>query len=166
LLQASKQTSVTGSFPTDSRSCFIWFSAPASYIENPSQTSALTASDIEALIHQVLSRSSTALSVTSGKNSWFIDSACCNHLTSDPTLFSQKSAISPNLTIYTADGSRLPVSHIGFISSPNLSVDNTYLVPQLSLNLLSVGQLCELGLELTFSNRGVDRTKNSTRQLH
>jgi hypothetical protein len=33
---------------------------------------------------------------------------------------------------------------------PNLFVDSTYLVPQLSLNLLSVGQLCELGLELTF----------------
>jgi hypothetical protein len=140
-------------------------SAPASYTENPSQTSALTASDVEALIHQVLSRSSTALSVTSGKNLWFIDSACCNHMTSDPTLFSQKSALSPNPTIYTADGSRLPVSHTGSISSPNLSVDNTYLVPQLSLNLLSVGQLCELGLELTFSSRGVDVQDPQTGQL-
>jgi hypothetical protein len=111
-------------------------SAPASYTENPSQTSALTTSDVEALIHQVLSCSSTALSVTSGKNSWFIDSACCNHMTSDPTLFSQKFALSPNPTIYTVDGSRLPVSHTSFISSPSLSVDNTYLVPQLSLNLL------------------------------
>jgi hypothetical protein len=92
-------------------------SAPASYTENPSQTSALTASDVEALIHQVLSRSSTALSVTSGKNLWFIDSACYNHMTSDPTLFSQKSALSPNPTIYTADGSRLPVSHTSSISS-------------------------------------------------
>jgi hypothetical protein len=65
-------------------------------------------------------------------------------MTPNPTLFSQKSALSPNPTIYTTDGSRLPVSHTGSISSPNLSVDNTYLVPQLSLNLLSVGQLCEL----------------------
>ena len=77
-------------------------------------------------------------------------------MTPDPTLFSQKSAISSNPTIYTADSSRLPVSHTRSISSPNLSVDNTYLVPQLSLNLLLVAQLCELGLELTFSNRGVD----------
>jgi hypothetical protein len=77
-------------------------------------------------------------------------------MTPDPTLFSQKSAISPNPTIYTTDGFKLPVSHTGSISLPNLSVDNTYLVPQLSLNLLTVGQLCELGLKLTFSNRGVD----------
>jgi hypothetical protein len=86
-------------------------------------------------------------------------------MTSDPTLFSQKFALSPNPTIYTADGSRLPVSHIGSISSPNLSVDNTYLVPQLSLNLLSVSQLCELGLELTFSNRDVDVQDPQTGQL-
>jgi hypothetical protein len=57
-------------------------------------------------------------------------------MTSDPTLFSQKSALSPNPTIYSADGSRLPVSHTSSISSPSLSIDNTYLVPQLSLNLL------------------------------
>ena len=100
-------------------------SAPASYTENPSQTSTLIVFDVEALIHQALSRSSTALSVTLGKNSWFIDYACCNHMTLDLTLFSQKSALSPNLTIYTASGSRLPVSHTGSISSPNLSVDNT-----------------------------------------
>ena len=86
-------------------------------------------------------------------------------MTSDPTLFSQKSALSPNPTIYTADGSRLLVSHTGSISSPNLSVDNTYLVPQLSLNLFSVGQLCELGLELTFSNKGVDVQDPQTGQL-
>jgi hypothetical protein len=77
-------------------------------------------------------------------------------MTLDPTLFSQKFALFPNPTIYTADGSRLPVSHTESISSPNLSIDNTYLVPQLSLNLFSIGQLRELGLELTFSNRGVD----------
>jgi hypothetical protein len=105
------------------------------------------------------------MSVTSGKNSWFVDSACCNHMTPDPTLFSQKSALSPNLDIYTADGSRLPVSHTGSISSPNLSIDDTYLVPNLSLNLLSVGQLCELGLELKFSNKGVDVQDPQTGQL-
>jgi hypothetical protein len=77
-------------------------------------------------------------------------------MTSNPTLFSHKSTLSPNPAIYTANGFRLHVSHTGSISLPNQSVDNAYLVPQLSLNLLSVGQLCELGLELTFSNRGVD----------
>jgi hypothetical protein len=35
----------------------------------------------------------------------------------------------------------------------------------LSLNLLSVGQLCELGLELKFSNKGVDVQDPQTGQL-
>ena len=50
----------------------------------------------------------------------------------------------------------MPVSHIGFVSTSNLSIGDTYLVHKLSLNIISVGQLCELGLELTFSNKGVD----------
>uniref|UniRef100_A0A2N9G4E2 Integrase catalytic domain-containing protein n=1 Tax=Fagus sylvatica TaxID=28930 RepID=A0A2N9G4E2_FAGSY len=62
----------------------------------------------------------------------------------------------PSPIIYTADSSHMSVSHIGTISSPDLTIPDTYLVPKLSLNLLSVGQLCELGLDLHFSNHGVD----------
>ncbi|XP_031273389.1 uncharacterized protein LOC116131865 [Pistacia vera] len=131
-------------------------SALESAAEPSSVSITLTTTDIEALIHQVLSQSSSALSVTLGTSLWFFDSACCNHMTSNSTIFSQKSTLSPNPIIYTADGSHLSVSQIGSISYPTLSVDNTYLVPKLSLNLLSVGQLCELGLQLAFSNVGVD----------
>ena len=49
----------------------------------PSLASSLTTDDIEAVIQQVLSRTSTALSITSGKQPWFFDTACCNHMTSD-----------------------------------------------------------------------------------
>jgi hypothetical protein len=77
-------------------------------------------------------------------------------MTSDSTIFSHKTALLPNPAIYTTDGSHKPVSHIGSICTLDLSVSDTYLVPKLSLNLLSVGQLCELGLELKFSNNGVD----------
>ena len=48
------------------------------------------------------------------------------------------------------------VSHIGTVSSPDLTISDTYLIPKLFLNLLSIGQLCEFGLDLHFSNRGVD----------
>ncbi|KAG6624674.1 hypothetical protein CIPAW_16G044700 [Carya illinoinensis] len=91
--------------------------------EPSSVSTTLTAVDIEALTHQVLSR------------------------------------------IYTADGSYLSVSQFGSISSPTLSIDNTYLVPKLSLNLLSVGQLCELCLKLTFPNADVDVQNPQTGQL-
>jgi hypothetical protein len=49
-------------------------------------------------------------------------------------------------TITTADGSA--------IFTPNLSVFDVFCVPKLHLNLLFVGQLTELGLNLFFSSRG------------
>jgi hypothetical protein len=124
--------------------------------ETSSQSTSLTTADVKDLIHYILSQSSTALSVTPGKSQWFIDFACCNYMTSDSTIFSHKTALSPNPAIYIADGSHMPVSHIGSISTSNLSASDTYLMPMLSLNLLSVGQLCELGLDMKFSNKGAD----------
>uniref|UniRef100_A0A2N9GZU4 Integrase catalytic domain-containing protein n=1 Tax=Fagus sylvatica TaxID=28930 RepID=A0A2N9GZU4_FAGSY len=81
------------------------------------------------------------------------DSACCNHMTDNPHL---TSAHTPPVlpTITTADGSAMTVSHVGSISSPNLSISDVFCVPKLHLNLLSVGQLTELGLNLFFSSRG------------
>ena len=50
---------------------------------DPSLSSSLTTADIEAVVQHVLSRTSTALSVTSGKQPWFFDTACCNYMTLD-----------------------------------------------------------------------------------
>ena len=49
----------------------------------PSLAFSLTTVDIEAVVQQVLSRISTILFVTSGKQLWFFDTACCNHMTLD-----------------------------------------------------------------------------------
>ena len=122
----------------------------------PSLTSSLTTTDIEAVVQQVLSHTSTALSVTSGKQPWFFGTACCNHMTPDESQFSDKAPLEHLITIYTANGTPMPVSHKGTISSPNLSLNNTFHIPKLSLNLLSVGQLCELGVDPLFTNHGVD----------
>ena len=55
----------------------------------PSSASSLTTVDIEVVVQQVLSRTSTALSVTSSKHPWFFHTACCNHMTLEhiPSLF-------------------------------------------------------------------------------
>ena len=37
-----------------------------------------------------------------------------------------------------------------------LSLSDTLHIPKLSINLLYVGQLCELGVDLLFTNHGVD----------
>uniref|UniRef100_A0A2N9HNF3 Uncharacterized protein n=1 Tax=Fagus sylvatica TaxID=28930 RepID=A0A2N9HNF3_FAGSY len=114
--------------------------------------------DLQALFSQVQalssSASNSALSVTPGISSeWFLDSACCNYMTDNHHL---TSAHTPPVlpTITTADGSAMTVSHVGSISTPNLSISDVFCVPKLHLNLLSVGQLTELGLNLFFSSRG------------
>ena len=44
-----------------------------------SLSSSLTTTNIEEVVQQVLSRTSTAISITLGNHSWFFDIACCNH---------------------------------------------------------------------------------------
>jgi hypothetical protein len=61
----------------------------------------------------------SAFSVAWGKP-WLFDSACCNHMTSDNTLFS---TITPNDSIppiHTANGTPLETTHVGDISTPFL----------------------------------------------
>ena len=77
-------------------------------------------------------------------------------MTSDESQFSDKAPLEHPITIYTADGTPMPISHKGTISSSSLSLNDTFHIPKLSLNLLSVGQLCELGVDLLFTNHGVD----------
>jgi hypothetical protein len=77
-------------------------------------------------------------------------------MTPNSSMFSTKFALPMPTTIYIANGSHLDVSHIGPVSTHQLSMFDTYLVPNLSLHLLSIGQLCELGLELHFSKQGCD----------
>ena len=69
------------------------------------------------------------------------------------------------ITIYTADGTPMPINHNGTISSPSFSLSDTFHIPKLSLNLLYVGQLCELGIDLLFTNHGVDVQDSRTGQV-
>ena len=114
-------------------------------------------SDLPALVQQILSASgnpSTALSASSGISPWYFDSGCCNHMTSIFSSFSSKSSDSSFPVIQTANGSAMTVDHVGHVSTSALSLPHTYYVPQLSLNLISVGQLCDLGLTVLFSSTG------------
>ena len=125
----------------------------------PSLAFSLTTADIEAVVQQVLSRTSTSLFVTPSNNSWFFDTACCNHMTPNESQFSDKAPLAHPTSIYTADGTPMLVSHKGTIYTPSLSLSDTFHIPKLSLNLLSVGQLCVLGVdhmtrnELQFSDK-------------
>ena len=77
-------------------------------------------------------------------------------MTSNESQFFDKATLEHPITIYTADGTPMPVSHKGTISSPCLSLSDTFHIPKLYLNLLSIGQLCELDIDLLFTNHGVN----------
>ena len=85
---------------------------------------------------------------------WLLDSSYCNHMTSSPDVVPSHTSTSLP-TIYTANGSPMHVSQLGNVSTPALSISNVYQIPKLTHNLLSVGQLTELGFSLTFSSTGV-----------
>ena len=57
------------------------------------------------------------------------------------------------------------VSHLGNVFTPALFVSNVYQIPKLTLNLLSVRQLTELGFSLTFSFTGVVVQDSQTGQI-
>ena len=86
-------------------------------------------------------------------------------MTLDESQFSNKTPLEHPITIYTADGTPMPVSHKGTISSPCLFLSDTFHIPKLFLNLLSVGQLCELGIDFLFTNHGVDVQDPRTSQV-
>ena len=75
-------------------------------------------------------------------------------MTYNSDIFCSKSLPLQPTSISIADGTIMPVTHIGTISSNDISLSDVYFVPQLSLNLLSVGQLCDLDLHLFFSRNG------------
>ncbi|KAK2973102.1 hypothetical protein RJ640_009754 [Escallonia rubra] len=140
-----------------------------SSIENSTSTSQISISEIADILKQVLCNTdnppSTALSTTSGNSSWFFDSGCCNHMTSHLTIFFSKSHTPNTPVIHTADGSRMHASHIGHVSTSTLTLPDTYFIPNLTLNLISVGQLCELGLDLHFTSSGCSVQDPRTGQI-
>ena len=88
---------------------------------------------------------SSSLSVSFGMSPsfWLIDSACCNHMTPQSSLFSQLEPTPHPLNIHTANGSTMFGHNIGSISTFNLSVPRVFNVPNFSYNLFSMGQLAE-----------------------
>ena len=80
---------------------------------------------------------------------WYFDSGASNHMTNNVAAHSNVTNYFGNLQIHTADGNNLPITAIGDISS---SVTNVYVFPDLTNNLISVGQLVDNIVELNSQN--------------
>uniref|UniRef100_A0A2N9J0X6 Integrase catalytic domain-containing protein n=1 Tax=Fagus sylvatica TaxID=28930 RepID=A0A2N9J0X6_FAGSY len=125
------------------------FSAPSLSYVSVSELRSLVFS----IVKQILSTSGKVSSAVSG-NTWYFDSACCNHMSPDSQLFSSVILTTHAPLIQTANGSYISANHTGSVSTPTLSLSDTYLIPNLTLNLISIGQLCELGYDLWFGSSG------------
>jgi hypothetical protein len=125
------------------------FSAPSLSYVSVSELRSLVFS----IVKQILSTSGKVSSAVSG-NTWYFDSACCNHMSPDSQLFSSVIPTTHAPLIQTANGSYISANNTGSVSTPTLSLSDTYLIPNLILNLISVGQLCELGYDLWFGSSG------------
>lgn len=75
-------------------------------------------------------------------------------MTVNSSIFSYTNPVSQPSHINSADGSQLHINHIGSVFTSNLSLPATFHVPKLSINIIYVGQLCDLKLNVIFSSSG------------
>jgi hypothetical protein len=95
---------------------------------------------------------------SSGGSSWVLDSGCTNHMTGERSMFSSYSpTTNSNDNIVFGDNSKGEVIGLGKVAiSLDHSISNVLHVDLLSYNLLSVSQLCEMGYNCLFTDKGVE----------
>ena len=75
---------------------------------------------------------------------WVLDSGASHHMSPDSSSFTSVSSLS-SIPVMTADGTPMPLAGVGSVITPHLSLPNVYLIPNLKLNLASIGQICDSG---------------------
>jgi len=85
-----------------------------------------------------------------------MDSGCTQHMTGDFRMFTSLEDSNGHEKITFGDNSKGKVEGLGKIAISNdKTLSNVLLVDTLSFNLLSVGQLCDLGYKCVFTKDGV-----------
>jgi hypothetical protein len=84
-----------------------------------------------------------ASSTVTAPSAWVLDSGAAFHVTSDQSQLVACKPVSDGVSIQTADGTSCPITYQGSVCNNRFSVPNVSFVPQLSMNLLSVGQISD-----------------------
>ncbi|WVY94278.1 hypothetical protein V8G54_033366 [Vigna mungo] len=83
-------------------------------------------------------------------STWYLDSGCSRHMIGDPTKFSTISYKATGHVTY-GDNNKWKIIGIGKIkTTSSYEIKNVLLVEALKHNLLSISQLCDKGLKITF----------------
>jgi hypothetical protein len=73
---------------------------------------------------------------------WILNSCASHHISPDSLSFASMTP-SSFIPTMTADDTLMPLANVGSVVTPHLSLLNVFLIPKLTLNLASVGQLCD-----------------------
>lgn len=107
------------------------------------------------MIQQVIMSAFSALGLLDKafptSSTWYFDSGASNHTTNNAHFLTNANKYSGNLKIHTANGSHLPITTTGDISS---SLNEVFVFPSLTTNLISVGQLVDINCKVAFSKSG------------
>jgi hypothetical protein len=76
-------------------------------------------------------------------SSWVLDSGASIHVTSDQSRLASTTPVTDGTSVQTDDGTLCHVTHKGSLSNSNFTVPNIFFVPELSMDLLSVGQITD-----------------------
>jgi len=79
---------------------------------------------------------------------WFLDSGASFHMTPHTTHLSSLSSSDSPILVRTANGTSLPVAERGVLSTFSFEVPNVSHVPQLTMQLLSAGQITDHGCRI------------------
>lgn len=103
------------------------------------------------MVHQMIISALSAFGLSCNQQDsskpWYLDSAASNHMTNSIVPLSNIRNYDGNQEINTTDGSSLPITIIGDLSS---SVTNVFVSPSLCSNLLYVGQLVDNNYNVKF----------------
>ena len=79
-----------------------------------------------------------------------LDSSASHYMSLDSLSFASLSPMS-SMSIMIADVTPIPLANAGFVITPHLSFFTIYHILNLTLNLVSVGQLCDSNYLISFS---------------
>uniref|UniRef100_A0A0E0F8J4 Retrovirus-related Pol polyprotein from transposon TNT 1-94-like beta-barrel domain-containing protein n=2 Tax=Oryza TaxID=4527 RepID=A0A0E0F8J4_9ORYZ len=87
------------------------------------------------------------------KGKWYIATAATNHMTRDQSVISDLKPMTGRV-VGGGNGAGLQVHGSGAVNTETVVIPDVWYVPGINCNLVSVGQLCQLGLEVSIF-RGV-----------
>jgi hypothetical protein len=117
----------------------------------PGSSSALTLEHVQQMIVSALSALGLQGKTQLLPPPWLIDYAASNHMTDNSKALQDVCKYDGEQNIQIADGRTIPITAIGNLS---LAFTNVFVSPDLSANLISVGQLVENDYSLHFDHRG------------